>query len=474
MCTPGQQTATAFSQLSRDTLCSRSTPAESQTKLLFKNIVNGYSDNPIDTFLTMPVIASEDIRMQSDPTFKKAVDAIKFREFSAKHPKQRISAELKIAIKNRFPNLKDHHQKLHDYILEKIKARLSFQLAQKIVREIVTMMYEAAHGLQELSKDRAKLAEWKERLDLLLNSSSESKKEIGQQLLEGLGLSSATDLQSIDTMSNGISAMSQKLTKEADDLRVPAPQNIFKTITRHPGAYDGMLKTLGAQPGSYTAYCTKEAIEEGKSQIFFEKIFISVIGVTTGLVISAMSLGTGIPAAAAIIGTTAGATMSAPGLLIAIQDVDKARMGEASGTMGDQAIENAIFGRNLTAVLSIAGLIIPDGAGPLVANTIPKLTESVASTSIAIIIDAIGYYSPSDIDNEAILDLHKKLKALSASKQQALSDEFDATLEAKGIPINARIAIIAAFAQENPSSLSKTPTKAALDLATYCDSLERE
>ncbi|WP_415892695.1 hypothetical protein ACMXYN_16000 [Neptuniibacter sp. PT8_73] len=474
MCTPGQQTATAFSQLSRDTLCSRSTPAESQTKLIFKNIVNGYSDKPIDTFLTIPVIASDDIQLQSDLKFQKAVDSPKFRKFAATHPEQRISAELKIAIKDKFPNLETHYKKLHDYMLGKIKARLSFQLAEKIVREVVKMMYDSAYALLELSNNRTELAEWKTRIEILLNSTNESKKDIGQQLLEGLGMSSASDLQSLDTMASSILAMSQKLTKEADYLRVPIPQNIFKTITRYPGAYDGMLKTLGAQPGSYTAQCTKDAIEEGKSQIFFEKIFISVLGVTTGLVISAMSLGAGIPAAATIIGATAGATMGAPGLLIAIQDVDKARMGEASGTMGDQAIENALFGRNLTAVLFVAGLIIPDGAGPLVARTIPKLSDTGASTSIAIIIDAIGYYSPSDIDNEAILDLHKKLKALSASKKQALSDEFDATLEAKGIPINARIAIIAAFAQENPSSLSKTPTKAALDLATYCDSLERE
>tara|TARA_Y100000782_G_scaffold11251_2_gene12230 strand:- start:1534 stop:2355 length:822 start_codon:yes stop_codon:yes gene_type:complete len=272
-------------------------------------------------------------------------------------------------------------------------------------------------------------------------------------------------------MASSISATSRLISETLTDFRVIAPQSLFATICQLPGAQEGLIRSLGASQSSFIVLCINQAIDRGNSQLSTEAWVRSISGITAGIAVGIITGGAGTPAAVGLIaGMGTSAVMGLPGLLQSIRAVDQARIGEASGTMDGQAIENAESSLTWGTGLYIAGILIPNGAGSFIGET----AGQVSGASLSTILEIIGALAPSSRESAGFTALWERLNAMTPEAKEQYSSAFEAVMEEKNIPATARPAVLAAFIEANLASLDKTPAKASKDLESFCDQLGRQ
>ena len=472
MCTPGQQTAAALSRAGSDGLNNRITPQQSLTIDAFDRIIATLSAHPIDEGLFWDSIDGLDRFVNHTDSFNTALRNRNFRSFAASNPQLQVNNNIWNAIVRRYATMSnDHKGRVNVFLHGKVKDSLTGQLAWETHAQAVSMMEQAVRSLNVLSRNDAQLTEWQVRLRAMVTSSDRTTQDAGQQVMDGLGIESVVALDSTQRMASSISATSRLISETLTDFRVIAPQSLFATICQLPGAQEGLIRSLGASQSSFIVLCINQAIDRGNSQLSTEAWVRSISGITAGIAVGIITGGAGTPAAVGLIaGMGTSAVMGLPGLLQSIRAVDQARIGEASGTMDDQAIENAESSLTWGTGLYIAGILIPNGAGSFIGET----AGQVSGASLSTILEIIGALAPSSRESAGFTALWEKLNAMTPEAKEQYSAAFEAVMEDKNIPATARPAVLAAFIEANLASLDKTPAKASKDLESFCDQLGRQ
>ncbi|WP_415882602.1 hypothetical protein [Neptuniibacter sp. QD34_54] len=471
MCTPGKQVADALCRLGTDSYNSNTTPQQSQFINAFDRIVNNLSAHPISDGYFWDSVSRTESQIGWKNSFQEAIRHPEFRKFAARHPKEKIYENILSSVGRKFGSMSiDHKETVSQFLLKKSEDSLGGQLAWETKHQALRMMQQAISALENLVASPSELQRWQQNIIDLLYSEYPEQQKAGKQFMDGLGIQSRTHLSNISNMAQSISATTILIVETKADFNNMAPQNLYRTIAQVPGAQESLLRTFQANSSSFTAHCLNEASAWGDFLLSVDVWTRAAAGIFAGVAIGIVTAGAG-----TLVGFAAGAAtsglMGAPGLIIATEAIEAARVGEASGTMGDQAIENAESSLFLTQTLYVAGILIPNGVGAYISHT----AKSIATgAGLSFILEYIGTMSVGDQNSPAVTKLREKLESMTPVKRDEMSTAFHQVLEDKAIPQPARVPVMASFAEAKPASLDKTVAKAALDLATYCDSLERQ
>ncbi|WP_415897080.1 hypothetical protein [Neptuniibacter sp. QD57_21] len=471
MCTPGQQVADALCRLGTDSYNSNTTPQQSQFINAFDRIVNNLSAHPISDGYFWDSISRSEYQIGWKNSFQEAIRHPEFRKFAARHPKDTIYQNLLSSVGRKFnPMFQDHKTTVSQFLLRKAEDSLGGQLAWETKAQAIRMMQQAVSALETLVASPTELIRWQKNISDLLKSKSPIDRQAGKQLMDGLGVQSEVHLANSSNMAQSIRDTIKLIVETKAAFNRMAPQNLYRTIAQVPGAQESLLRTFQANPNSFTSHCLSEASAWGDFLLSVDVWTRAAAGIFAGVAIGIVTAGSG-----ALVGFAAGAAtsglMGAPGLILAAEAIEAARVGEASGTMGDQAIENAEDSQKWTQRLYALGVVGPNFVGAMISNT----AGSVATgAGLSFILEYIGTMSSGDQNTPSVAALRDKLESMTATKREKMTEAFHQVLDDKEVPHSIRITIIASFAESNPASLDKTAAKAAQDLATYVDSLDSQ
>lgn len=475
MCTPHSQATAGLRQAGGSFASSRTSAQEAQFIAAFDRIVATLGSHPIDDGIFWDSIDSTEYFVDHTDIFNEALRNRSFRTFAARYTQSQVNNNIWNAITRRYTRMSAEHRGIINVFLQgKVESSLIYQLAWDTHSQTLAMMRRASSALSTLAGNPTELSALQQRLNRMLTSSDRSVQDAGRQIMQGIGINSVADLSNSDTMAASIRATVRLIDAMVAEIRVIAPQNLFKTIVQFSGAQQNLIRALGASQRSFIAHCAQIGIERGDAQLSREAWARSLTAITSGLVIAIATSGAGVPAAVGLIaGAATSAATGLPGLVSAYEAVDAARVGEASGTMDEHAIEDAESGRNISTGLYILGILIPNGAGTFFGATRGAVTGVVSGTGLSVLFEALGGLSSIDRSSAGFDILWEKLNAMTPEQRDAMSVVFNDVLDSENIPDTAKPAVMAAFAQAHPESLEKTANEAGLDLVDYCRGLTR-